>query len=242
MLAKEGRLDGYPKLPVRLFESRANVSERTLRHELEVMDVKASFHRAIASASGLSLAEFSTWPRLHEFEVVRPEDGRPVPVRPDGFVRISEAEADGGNTYDAFLELDRSSEVQEILISKAIAYLNYYKSGGFAERNGGPGTSAADFPFRVLMVLKSVERRNNIAARLAESIPPILRHTWLTTFAEVVRDPLGPIWIRPVDYRDATANTPFRHERLDYHPVYRRQHQRDILLESKLVKRRLLEE
>jgi hypothetical protein len=33
--------------------------------------------------------------------------------------------------------------------------------------------------------------------------------TWLTTFEDLCRDAFGAIWIRPLDYRDATKGTAF---------------------------------
>src|SRR5690349_8261079 len=39
-LSGEGHLSGYPEPNLSFFESRSNVSEFTLRHELEIMDVK----------------------------------------------------------------------------------------------------------------------------------------------------------------------------------------------------------
>src|SRR5580704_15496235 len=40
----------FPQLSGAAFEKRANVSELTLRHELEVMDVKAAFHSTLAQS------------------------------------------------------------------------------------------------------------------------------------------------------------------------------------------------
>src|SRR5438067_1876123 len=48
LLEKEELLKQFPQLSPSAFEKRANVSELTVRHELEVMDVKAAFHSAIS--------------------------------------------------------------------------------------------------------------------------------------------------------------------------------------------------
>jgi hypothetical protein len=32
---------------------------------------------------------------------------------------------------------------------------------------------------------------------------------WLTTFAEITADPLGAIWMRPLDYREITKGTQY---------------------------------
>src|SRR5207245_857823 len=109
-LRKQGALNSYPSLSARIFEKRTQVSEITLRHELEVMYVKAAFHSAVAKSKTLSIAEFGTWPLLHQFEVSR-NGYNETTVKPDGFIRIHEREKNGGiSEYSFFLELDRSSE------------------------------------------------------------------------------------------------------------------------------------
>ena len=76
-------------------------------------------------------------------------------------------------------------------------------------RNGAARSAYKEYPFRVLFVFKTAERRNNTAERLLQSNPPILTHVWLATIEEVTRNPLDPVWCRPVDYRNATHGTPF---------------------------------
>lgn len=242
-LKSEGQLSEFPSLSTNSFEARANVSHFTLRHELEIMDVKSAFHAALVKSESFSIAEFSTWPILHQFETSRDGYGSDVLVKPDGFIRLHEKGADGSLFEHSpfFLEVDRSSETQDTLVSRAEAYLAYYKSGGFAVRNGATRDCFKEYPFRVLMVLKSAERRNNMAARLAGNTPPILTMVWLTTLAEVTVNPLGPIWIQPKDYREVTKGTPF--EAQTKIPVfgYRRQPEREILIEKTIKKLRLLE-
>jgi hypothetical protein len=176
LLNQTGELSRYPKLGVNSFQDRTTVSEFTLRHEVEVMDVKAAFYAALADSPKFSIVEFCTWPLLCEFRARRPGYGnREILVRPDGFLRIHEKEEGGkGFFHECFLEVDRSSETQETLVSRAACYLDYYRSGGFAIRNGGHPADFKEYPFRVLIVLKSAERRNNTAERLIRSEPPIL--------------------------------------------------------------------
>jgi hypothetical protein len=239
----EGRdlLSQFPRLSPSVFEKRANVSDLTLRHELEVMDVKAAFHSALKNSATFSIAEFGTWPRLHEFRASRPGyGGDEVLVKPDGFIRIHENEKDGGvSEHTFFLEVDRSTEKQETLLNRARCYLDYYKSGGFAVRNGAARSAYKEFPFRVLMVLKNAERRNNTAERLLESNPPILTLVHLSTFAEVTADPLGAVWIRPIDYRDAVRATPF--ETTKRTGAYRRQTEREAVVEKAIRRSSLFE-
>ena len=208
LLSSENLLAAFPRLSATAFEKRANVSRLTINHELEVMDVKAAFYSALKNSKTFSIAEFSTWPRLHEFKARRSGyDGAEVLVKPDGFIRIHEKEKDGGvSEHTFFLEVDRSTETQAILVSRAGCYLDYYKSGGFAVRNGASHSAYKEFPFRVLIVLKSAERRDNTAEKLLHSNPPIRTLIYLSTFSEVTADPVGTIWIRPADFEREAPN------------------------------------
>ncbi|MGO8677894.1 MAG: replication-relaxation family protein [Limisphaerales bacterium] len=242
VLHDHGLLSEYPPLGATSLERRAQVSELTLRHELEVMDVKAAFHSALAQTAQFMLFKFSTWPLLYQFEAFRDRQGAAeVLVKPDGFIRIHERERDGGlSEHTFFLELDRSTETQEILVARAGCYVDYYKSGGFALRNGADRSAYKEYPFRVLMVLKTAERRNNTAERLLQSNPPIFTQVYLSTLAEVTARPLGPVWIRPLDYREATKGTAFVPGTRPPPGGYRRQSARELFVEDKLTKHRLL--
>ena len=234
-LRDHGALAEYPSLSARTFEKRANVSELTLRHELEVMDVKAAFHTAVAKAKDVNIAEFSTWPLLHQFEVSR--DGfKETLVKPDGFIRIHERESDEKSEHTFFLEVDRSSETLDTLVSRAACYLEYYRSGGFAVKNGATPDAFKEYPFRVLIVCKSAERRNNTALRLLQNNPPIFTHTHLSTLAEVAADPFGAIWLTPAAYRDAVKGKPFDAERAPLSQPYRSQPEREAHVERHAVK------
>jgi hypothetical protein len=241
-LETEGILENYPSFALPALDRRARVSDLTIRHELEVMDVKAAFHSAIKALPTRTIAEFNTWPLLNEFTAYRPGyDGAEVPVKPDGFIRIHETDVAGDKFEHAFfLEVDRSSEVQETLVAKAGCYLDYYRRGGFAVRNGATRDDYKKFPFRVLMVFKNAERRNNTAERLLQNTPPILRMTYLSTFEEVTNDPTGAIWIRPLDYRAATEGTPFAPEKQPKTWGYQRQTARELFVEQKVRKQRIL--
>lgn len=235
LLADEGQLENFPKLSVSAFEKRADVSALTIRHELEVMDVKAAFYSALKKSETFSIAEFSTWPRLHEFKASRPGQATEVLVKPDGFVRIHEKEKDGAvSEHTFFLEVDRSSETQGTLVNRAACYLDYYKSGGFAIANGAGRSSYKEFPFRVLFVLKNAERRNNTAERLIGNNPPIRTLVYLSTFSEVLTDPLGKVWVRPTDYFEAVKNTPLTKTKQPR--PYRRQSTREAQVEATVRK------
>lgn len=241
VLSENGTLERYPSLSMARLEKRAAVSALTIRHELDVMDVRVAFELALKHHASCTLSEFGTWPRLYEFESENAR-GEPLLIRPDGFLRIRETDAQGASEHAFFLEVDRSSESLDTLVQKATAYLHFYRSGGFAARNGGKRVDAAKYPFRTLFVLKTEERRNNLAERLAASNPPILTMAYLAT-AEVVRaDPLGKMWLRPVDYRDAVAGTEF--EIRDVWPSFgfKRRSEREAFVKANIPLRTLLGE
>jgi len=241
-LVERGILREYPEFDVPALERRAQVSALTLRHELEIMEIKVSFASGIAKMPAFSLAEFNTWPLLNEFNVFHARaGGGEVAVRPDGFIRLHEKEPTGGISEHAlFLEADRSTETQEALVSKAACYLAYYKSGGFAEKCGGLRGEFKEYPFRVLFVFKTAERRNNTAERLIQGNPPILTQVWLTTFAEATADPFGTIWIRPADYRDAVKGTRFENNLKHARSEYSRDDAREQFIESRVNKNALI--
>jgi hypothetical protein len=209
MLSHGSHISDYPRLTWEKLERRVQVSDLTIRHELAVMNVKAAFCAALQDRPTFNVTEFSTWPKLSEFNAFHPATGAKLTVKPDGFIRVREKESDGGNSeHIFFLEVDRSTEVLERLTDKVLCYLNYYKHGGLAVRFGQHRDAFRDFPFRVLIVCKSTERRDNIAMRLLKTNPPIRTFVWLTTIKEITMDPLGAIWVQSADFDLMTSAAP----------------------------------
>ncbi len=240
LLRGEGQLSGYPALSVRAFEARRDVSDFTLRHELEVMDVKAAFYGALAESPRFSIAEFSTWPRLFEFETSG--TGGSQLTKPDALIRIVETKPGGAcSIHRFFLELDRSQEPQETLVTKARSYMEYYRSGAFAERQGASRSSFKEYPFRVLMVFKTPERRNNTALRLLQLTPPILTHACLATLGEVKNSVMEAIWICPLHYHEATKETTFAPD-AKQEVQYRRNADREAFIEERIQRIHILGE
>ncbi len=58
---------------------------------------------------------------------------------------------------------------------------------------------------------------------------------WLTTFSEVKADPLGAIWMRPLDYREITKGTLYDPSR-PRTGAYRRDPVREGLVAAELKK------
>jgi hypothetical protein len=246
-LSERGMLLEYPQLAWNQLEDRANVSESTLKHEIQVVDVKTAFSRAITTTPHYELIEFLTWPLLYQFWAAQPVPpgayhGTRVLVKPDGFMRIHE-KAPEENLFEhfLFLEVDRSTESRETLARRAFGYQDFYRQGGLAIRYGATEEAYKEFPFRVLMVFLTEERRNNMAERLLQNDPPVLSMVWLTTFAEVIANPLGAIWMRPLDYREITKGTQYDPSR-PRTGAYRREPAREAMVAGGLRKLRLFEE
>ncbi len=241
-LKEKGVLKDYPDFNLPELEQRSKVSPLTIHHELEVMDVKVAFHSAIRQFPSFSLTEFSTWPLLNEFQTICSKlHGREIPVKPDAHLRIQE-KASENEIYEHtfFFELDRSTEVLDRLVLRASCYYDYYRSGSFAIRNGGNRSDYKEFPFRVLMVFKTPERRNNMAERLLLCNPPILTQVCLSTIEEVLADPLGAIWFRPLDYRKTVNRTPFERFSSATRYGYKRQTAREIFIDAHIEKMKIL--
>lgn len=201
-LRERGILSSYPDITIPTLARRAQVSEITLAHELAVLDLKVAFHLAAGASHNLSLVEFCTWPALNEFVAA----GRIV--KPDAFVRLDELLGDGRVRKHAFyVELDRSTETLDILVTRARSYVAHRK---FASKERTDVSQAA---FRVLYVLQSDERRKNIARRLLTSTPPVLSLVSLATTTDAKRDPFGAIWTRPLQYKRSTEDS-LSHENL----------------------------
>jgi Replication-relaxation len=251
LLSRE-MLKDYPRLTWHNLEKRVQVSELTLRHELDVLDAKTALTAALTGAFNqteqLSVSEFSTWPVLYQFTASKPKPAgqyrtEPMTVKPDGLLRVQKSGTDDvSNSHFFFLEIDRSTESQDTLALKAHGYRDYFQSGGLAQRYGFKAADYKRFAFRVLMVFRNVERRNNCAETLLRMSPPVLSLVWLTTQEELLRDPLGAIWLRPVDYRDAVAGTEFDLLRKvsKVTGIYKRRSEREDLIALKAKKWRLL--
>lgn len=239
LLSERGILAEYPVIGAAALAKRGRVGDATVRHELDVMDAKTAFLVAARASRGLSVAEFCTWPRMCQFRALSAV-GADFFVRPDGFIRICDSNTGSRDVAHCFyLEVDRSTESLDALANRACGYLDHYRSGGFAVREGRPRTAFREHPFRVLMVFKTAERRNNMAERLLRGSPPILTLVHLSTLDEVRADPLGAVWIRPVDYRDATRGTPFDTDRRVNERGYRRQAPREVFVEAAARRLRL---
>jgi len=201
-LVENGHIADLPRLSAAAFERRARVSDLTIRHELAVMDVKTALVRGISAVPGMKMVEFTTWPLLHQFDVLRGRAGK-VRMKPDGFLRVEETSPKGEVfEHTFFLEVDRGSESLDTLTTKALCYREHYASGGYVRSRGGKASEYAEYPFRVLFVMPSEERLRNTAHRLLTTEPPVETQVWLATAADMSNNPLGAVWVRPKDFRE----------------------------------------
>jgi hypothetical protein len=211
ILRKLEKLAAYPKLSWPVFEKRIYVSPLTLQHELGVITIKAAI-LADAKRAGAEIGEFSTWPAMHQFRIGllpnRAFSAKDSVVKPDAYLRLKPRNDSTSRQDIFFIELDRSTESQPLLVAKSNLYSDYYRSGGYAHMLGQSRASFKKHPFRVLWIFRNIERRDNFAAALFHSRPAALSQAWLTTFDEVIRNPFGPIWIRPKDYLEAINSAP----------------------------------
>ncbi len=191
LLSQYGHLGSYPHLSRAVLQKRLEISSLTLRHELDVLDVKTAFVNATRSNAKLRIATFSTWPKLHSFQMLS-SDGSEVIVKPDGYIVVQEPRADCPLViHRFFLEVDRSTESLRVIDTRCNAYVDYYRSGGFAVANGLSFDDYKRFPFRVLIITKSEERLQNIADRISKTAGSQI---WLTTQRDFIIGSLGQIW------------------------------------------------
>jgi hypothetical protein len=239
-LIAQGALHDYPAMTSEQFLKRVDVKDATIAHELQVMDVRVALTKAIEASARYTVGEFTTWPLLSQFPAHHPVTAARLIVQPDGFLRVTDR--DGSQAFNFFLELDRSTESQHVLAERVMCYREFCATGGFAQRCGATREQARQHPFRVLVVLQNAERRNNTAERLMNCSPPVKFQAWLSTFDEVMRDPLGPGWVSPLDYQRATAGTEYEPARRRQLTTYVRRSPREQLVEERILKRTLFED
>jgi hypothetical protein len=196
-LRDHGILDLYPTFSLPTLTRRASVSELTLRHELAVVGIKAAFHAAARFLENVRVLEFTTWPRLNQFEA------RGRIIKPDAFVRLREQTEDGTcRDQNFYIELDRSTEPLSTLCERARSYAMHYRSRfARAAESADDSRSFQKPPFRVLYILRSHERRDHVAEHLATEIPPVPSLVWLASFPDIKNEPFRQAWVRPIDYK-----------------------------------------
>lgn len=119
--------------------------------------------------------------RWHTF---RQSISETIKLTPDGYFEITSA----GIIRPMFLEVDLGTEALSVWQQKTGYYLQLAVSGEFPKFFRQP-------QFRVLVVVNSERRLNNIRATIAKSTDKIF---WFTTFQSINQDGLwSPVWLRP---------------------------------------------
>ena len=217
----------------------AKISESTLDHEIDVVDMKIALVNAVKAIPSLQLDEFSTYPKRFEFLTEHIGLERAHVLKPDGYAQITLAD---GRAETLYMEWDKSTEAHKTLGIKAFGYKAWRDSGAFSLWNGGTVEDRDQYSFRALFVLPNDERRNNTAEHLLRLAHPktgarLRNEIWLTTHAEFLARPLGPIFVTLGAYKRATAGTPFDP---GDHKAMMRVLARDRLVAERLVKIQLL--
>ncbi len=204
-LRTSGHVGEDSHLSPKTFKRRMAVSGATLTHELMIGDVRTAFIVAMRENKIFELLDFDVWPRRYDFTVNRGH-GK-VPVKPDGHVRFLERNGGEEIEYDFFVEVDTGSETLNRVVEKCLNYREYYRSGGYAVFCGGTREEAKKYPFRVLLVCRGQDRRNNLAERLLQVQPAFSTMVLITTQAECVHDPLGNVWMTAAAYKEKMAQS-----------------------------------
>lgn len=178
------------------------IAESTIAHEVGMLDIKAALYRAICQQAHLRLVEFGIWPLAYEFPVQR--DGKFMTQQPDGFLHVAEFQPNDDNprSHYFYIEFDRGTEPLDQIANKVHAYRQHLRTGGFLKWLRRPDARVDDYPFRVLFVIDTkdaAKRRDNICRRISELGIETL--TQFTTLPELIKDPLGAIWLSPKSYK-----------------------------------------
>jgi len=241
LLQEKGDLTKYPSFDLPVLDRRARVSDLTIRHELEIMDVKAAFHAALAKSEKFAIEQFSTWPLLNEFTAYRPGgSGIEIIVKPDSFIRIHETDAAGDKFERAFfLKWIVPAKSRKRLLPRLVVTSIFTGAAALPSATAQPATISKN-SHSVCSWCSRTRSAGTTPPTVASKHPAILTMVYLSTLEEVTHDPTGAIWIRPLDYRAATEGTPFAPEKQPKTWGYQRQTAREHFVEQKVQKQRIL--
>lgn len=158
-------------------QRRQCVSDSVLRHELAVMDVRASLARG--SKYG-KLRQFLTH-RIDRMFLNPPSWRCITRPTPDAYIRLSHA-ASRANHF--FLEVDTGSQRHQIIEDKIRAY-RQIKRLGLAVQKPRAHLTAPAMQFRVLFVCLTDGRRDGLIACLQNMHPPVRSFAVVMTLSEL---------------------------------------------------------
>ena len=166
---------------------RLEVSDLTLLHELQVVDARIAYERHARVSGTVQVARVVTHFPSGHFET---DDGKRI--FPDGWLSLSVRGRDRPLSF--CLEIDRGTEPLNRVLSKVQDYLRI-DSGDSANRD-----------FRVVFVVPSEERRDNVAWLLARELPKVPNFVLIAVMSDVERDALGAIYLTPGGVRKAMVH------------------------------------
>src|SRR5580704_11388062 len=154
--------------------ARRDFAERRLRHhELTEIGIRHSLFIAdihvrmllLTRSSPIRLAHWQEGSTLWDYVVPRQDDPA-IPVRPDAYFILKQADRpEGKNRFHVFLEADRSTMSHERMATKIVGYLAYYEQSGYRQKY--PGMRA----FIVATVTQTRQRAEELQKDLHPLIP-----------------------------------------------------------------------
>jgi len=184
---------------------RLEVSDMTILHELELVDLRIAFEREGRRALDVIDCQLETC--LNQCSFTGREGRR---MFPDGRLRLRRR-GGGDSSLVFYIEHDRGSETLSRIVGKVADYRHLAEHGKEA--------------FRLIVVVPSVERRNNIALELARAFPELPNFILIGVFAEVIRNPFEDVFLTPGQARKALEG--FNEGRSNSGGAYRRSKARD---------------
>jgi len=170
------------------------------QHEIDVNEFKVALTVATRKNNYAELLfcekGSSYWDYVKDPEPYPKDKREYIPIRPDRFIGLK---IKGLSNY-FFLEVDRGTMRLKEVARKLRGYREYYFSGGFFRKYGEAGYRKEDYSYRVLITAPTEERRNNLVEKAIEQRS--LEMCWFGLFNEVIKDPLGRVWIRGKEYKE----------------------------------------
>jgi hypothetical protein len=141
------------------------LTEIGIRHSLFVADIHARM--LLPTHTGpITLADWQEGSTLWDSVVTR-RDNPPIPVRPDAYFILRQADRpEGKNKVHVFLEADRSTMSHERMATKIAGYLAYYEQGGYRQKY--PGMRA--------FIVATVTQTRKRAHELRKDLHPLIPH------------------------------------------------------------------
>ena len=170
------------------------------QHEIDVNEFKTALTTVVRRNNNANLLfcekGSSYWDYVKDPEPDSKDKREYIPIRPDRFIGLK---INGLSNY-FFLEVDRGTMRLKEFARKLRGYREYYFSGGFFKKYGEPGYRKEDYSYRVLVTAPTEERRNNLVEQAINQ--GSLEMCWFGLFREVIKDPLGKVWIRGKEYKE----------------------------------------